>query len=112
MNRRLLAATVLGPALFAAAAFAPAASAGTVAWSVSVGVPGFAVAAGRPSYYGVPYRPYYRGWYRPVVVAPPAIYAPAPVYPYYGPAPVVVQRPIVYAPRAYVAAPRVGYGPY
>ena len=116
MNRRLLAAAVLGPALFAAAVCAPAASAGNVAWSVSVGVPGFAVTAGGPGYYGVPYRPYYRAWSRPVLVPPPALYAIAPVTnPYIGPAPVVVRRPVVHAPRFYVAAPvlpRVGYGPY
>lgn len=113
MNRRLLAAAVLGPALFAAAVFAPAASAGNVAWSVAVGVPGFAVTAGRPGFYGAPYRPYYRSWYRPVLLPPPVVWAPAPMT-YFGPAPVLVARPVIHVPRVYVAAPRprVGYGPY
>jgi hypothetical protein len=130
MNRRLLCASVLGPALFAAAAFAPAASAGNVAWNVSVGGPGFAVTAGQPGYYGghgyygAPYRPYHRVWYRPLAVPSPIVVAPAPAaYPYYEPAPVVyaprpvavAPRPIVYAPRAYVAAPalpRATFGSY
>jgi hypothetical protein len=94
---------VLGTLLVgAAAAFAPAASAGNVGWSVSVGVPGVAISAGEPVYYGAPYRPYYRPYYAPVVVAPPVVYssyyAPVPVYaPYRYWAP----RPVVYAPRVY-----------
>ncbi len=88
-------------AVGAAAAFAPAASANNVGWSVSVGVPGIAITAGEPAYYGAPYRPYYRPYYRPVVVAPPVVYAP---YAYYPPAP-------VYRPYRYYAPRPVVYGP-
>ncbi|MFO1397157.1 MAG: hypothetical protein U1F48_08845 [Burkholderiales bacterium] len=87
----------------AAAAFAPAASANNVAWSVSVGVPGLAITAGEPAYYGAPYRPYYRPYYRPVVVAPPVVYAP-----YYAPVAAPVYRPYrYYAPRPVVYGPPV-----
>ncbi len=87
----------------AAAAFAPAASASNVGWSVSVGAPGIAITAGEPAYYGAPYRPYYRPWYRPVVVAPPVVYAP-----YYAPVPAPVYRPHRhYAPRPVVYGPPV-----
>ena len=106
MKLRTISTTAIGASLLVAAtAFAPAAHAGNVAWSVSVGGPGFAVAAGQPGYggayygnryYGAPYRPYYRSWYRPVAVLPP----PPVVLPYYAPAPVVV------APAARVYAPR------
>ncbi len=92
---------VLGTLLVgAAAAFAPAASANNVGWSVSVGVPGLAITAGEPTFYGAPYRPHYRPWYRPVVVAPPAVYAPVPApiyrpYRHYAPRPVVYVAPVV-----------------
>lgn len=90
---------VLGTLLVGAAtAFAPAASAGNVGWSVSVGVPGLAIAAGEPAYFGAPYRPHFRPWYRPVVMAPPVVYAP-----YFAPAP-------VYRPYRYVAPRAVVYG--
>lgn len=91
-----------------ATAFAPAASAGNVGWSVSVGVPGLAVTAGEPVYYGAPYRPYYRPFARPVVVAAPVVVAPPVVYApyrYLAPAPVVYRPYPRYAPRAVVYAP-------
>lgn len=101
-NTRVIPA-ILGTLLVGAAtAFAPAASADNVGWSVSVGVPGLAITAGEPAYYGAPYRPYYRPYYRPVVVAPPVVYAP-----YYA-APVPVYRPYrYYAPRPVVYGPPV-----
>jgi len=99
-SRRIALMTALTAALAVGGAYAPAASANNVAWSVSVGGPGFAVSAGQPYWggyrgYGYGYRyGYYRPWYRPVapVVYPYGYVAPAPVYavprPVYYPAPV------------------------
>ena len=101
-HRKIFAAAAASALIGATALFAPAASAGDVAWSVSFGGPGFGITAGEPAYrgyqgggYRAPYRPYYRPYrphYRPIVVAPPVVYAP---------------RPIVYAPyyRGYTPAP-------
>ena len=118
MTSRSRIAPALGAAALAAlVAYAPAASADRVAFSVSVGGPGYALAIGSPGgFYGayhappvaiVPppraYHPYrYRPHYAPVVV-------PAPVYrtyyrPYY--APVVVAPQVVVHPHP---APRFYY---
>ena len=130
MRLRTISTMAIGASLLAAAtAFAPAAHAGNVAWSVSIGGPGFAVAAGQPGYggayyggnryYGAPYHRYYRSWYRPVAVLPPVPYVPPQVvFPYYAPAPVVVApAPRVYAPRPIAwahgyAVARPGYASY
>ena len=100
MRLRTSLATAVGALGLAAAAFyAPAASADRVGFSVSVGGPGYALSVGNYGYgYGyydywrpapvvvAPYAPYYRPYYpRPVVVAPPVVYRPYPVYrAYYG----------------------------
>ena len=98
-SRRTAFVATLAAILAGSVAFAPAASASNVAWSVSVGGPGFVVSAGQPGYwggyrgYGVGYGyPYYRPWYRP---AAPVVYS-APVVPY-----------AYVAPRVYVAPRRV-----
>ena len=106
MSRRLILAAALAATMAAGSAFAPAASAGNVAWSVSIGGPGYVVSAGQPGwgpgYVGATiagcgydcYGPHYR----------PAV--PAPVYaaPYYrAPAAYAVPVPVPYAVR--VAAP-------
>jgi hypothetical protein len=90
--RTKLASTVGALGLAAAAVYAPAASADRVGFSVSVGGPGYAFNVGNAGYYDydywrpapvvvAPYVPYYRPYYpRPVVVAPPVIYRPYPVY--------------------------------
>lgn len=104
-SRRIAITTALAAALAVGIAFAPAASANNVAWSVSVGGPGFSVSAGQPYWggyrgYGYGYRyGYYRPWHRlaaPVVypygyvaprrayVVPQPVYYPAPVVNYYG----------------------------
>ena len=72
-------------------AFAPAAHADRLNFSLSLAGPGYGVAVGN-----VPYRPYVRHWHRaPVYVAPRVVYrAPA----------------VVVAPPAYYPAP-VYYGP-
>jgi hypothetical protein len=107
--KRIAAVTAAAAVLAGAAAFAPAASANNVAWSVTVGAPGVAVSAGYPGYwggyrYGYGYgHGYYRHWHRPVVVAPPVVY-PVPVY--VAPRPVVVAPPPVYTQPA----PTYGYG--
>ena len=94
MIRRTATVLTSAAAVCAALAFAPAATAGNVAWNVSVGGPGFAVSAGQPGYWGVnAWRPgvaapYYRPWHRPVVAAPLAY--PVPVA---YPAPVLYPRP-------------------
>jgi hypothetical protein len=104
MNRRTISVIALGSGLFAAAAFAPAARAGTVAWGISVGGPGFGVSAGQPGFYGgrgfvhAPYYPVVRPNFRPLlrgpVILPPVSYAPM-VYPLFAPA------PVVFAPRPF-----------
>ena len=92
-------------------AFAPAATASNVAWSVSVGGPGFAVSAGQPGYWGGHREngygfAHYRPWYRPVA---PNVY-PAPVDYSYG---YVAPRAVVVAPRpVYVRPPVVDYYGY
>lgn len=100
-SRRIAITTALAAALAGGIAFAPAASASNVAWSVSVGGPGFSVSAAQPYWggyrgYGYGYRyGYYRPWHRPVapVVYPYGYVAPRPAYvvprPVYYPAPVV-----------------------
>src|SRR3978361_294735 len=96
MTRRLAISGAFAATLAAAAAVAPAAHAGGVAWSVSLGVPGVAVTAGAP-YWGYGYRPHHRRYYRaygPVVY--PAPYAVP--YAYVAPAPVVVRPRVYYAP--------------
>src|SRR5262245_4327574 len=107
--KRIAAVTAVAAIVVGAAAFAPAASANNVAWSVSIGAPGVAVTAGNPGYwggyrygYGYGYgRGYYRHWHRPVVVAPPVVYR----------APVYVAPPPVYAPPPlYAPPPTYGYG--
>ena len=92
MKRRTISTSPSGASLLAAAtAFAPAAQAGNVAWSVELGGPGFAVAAGQPGYWrrllrrarylrSRSHRPYYRPWYRAAVaVLPPVAYVRPPV---------------------------------
>jgi hypothetical protein len=100
-SRRIAVITALAAALAGGAAYAPAAAANNVAWSVSVGGPGFAVSAGQPYWggyrgygYGYGYG-YHRPWHRPVVpVAYPYGYvAPRPVY--------VVPRPVYYPAPAF-----------
>jgi hypothetical protein len=117
MSRRIAIVTAVASALAAATFFAPAASAGNVAWSVSIGGPGIAIAAAQPGYwggagyrgaYGYGYRPYYGGYYRPwyrPVVRPPIVYAPPLAYA----APVVVSAavPVPYGVPAYVTPGRV-----
>jgi hypothetical protein len=99
-------ATVLGAVgLAAAVAYAPAASADRVGFSLSVGGPGYAVSVGN---YGGYYDRYY------VAPPPPVYYAPAPVYrPYYPPAPVYrpYYAPVVVAPPV-VVRPYPVYRPY
>lgn len=78
--------------LAAAVAYAPAASADRVGFSISVGGPGYGFTAGN-------YGGYYGGYYAP----PPVIVTPAPVYrpyyrPYYAPGPVFVAPPVVVRP--------------
>ncbi len=91
MVRRFALTGFAAAALVASAAFAPPASAGNVAWSVTLGAPGIAVGVGAPGY----------GWsgphYRPVA---PVRYAVAPpvVYPYAAPY-IAVARPYDY-PRS------------
>ena len=64
MVRRLALAGFAAAAFVASAAFAPPASAGNVAWSVTLGAPGIAVGVGTPGYgWGGPY-------YRPVAPLP------------------------------------------
>jgi hypothetical protein len=105
-SRSIVLATAFAGALGAGLAFAPDASANSVAWGVSIGGPGFAIAAGQPAYWGG-YRGYRYGYgyghgyyrpYRPAVIYPAPVYAaPRPVY--------VVPRPVYVAPPAYY-----GYG--
>jgi hypothetical protein len=105
VHRTITAAALAATILAGTALFAPPASAGNVAWSVSIGGPGFAIAAGGPGYWGG-YPAYgHRHAYR---------YAPA-AYPYYSPyyttiapAPVVYTAPVVY-PAPLVYAPPVVY---
>jgi hypothetical protein len=102
MNRRTAIAIALSGALFATAAFVPAAQAGNVAWGVSIGGPGFAVSAGQPGYVGG--RAYYRAPYVPVA---------RPYWrPYYRPYAPYVYRPVVVAPAPYYYAPPVSYSYY
>ena len=54
-------------------------------------------------------RPYYYGAYRPVVVAPPAVYSYAPYPPVVVPAPAPVVTPVVPSPY-YYGAPGVTFG--
>ena len=101
MVRRLALAGFAAAALVAGAAFAPPASAGNVAWSVTLGAPGIAVSAGAPAYgWGAPY-------YGAVAPVP---YAGAPaVYPYAVPYVGAVVRPYHPHYRPYVYA-RPWYG--
>ena len=86
--------------LAAAVAYAPAASADRVGFSVSVGGPGYGVTVGNYGGYGG----YYGGYYAPApVVVPAPVYVAPPVVPYYRPyrpyyAPVVVAPPVVVRP--------------
>lgn len=93
-TRNALVAAV-GTALAAGSlAFASAAHADRLNFSLSLAGPGYGVAVGNAPYYA-PYRPYVRHWHRaPVYVAPRVVYR----------APVVVSGP------AYYPAP-VYYGP-
>lgn len=126
MNRRKIIANSVGGALIAAAAaFAPAVHADKkhLDFSVSIGGPGYGLTVGNAPYYGgyggnygghyggyqsgyyAPYRdyyrPHYRPYYRPVIVAPPVYYAPPPV--------VYVPRPVYYAPRPSYYGSTYGY---
>ena len=112
ISRRTVLAATLATALAGSVAFAPAASASNVAWSVSVGGPGFAVSAGQPGYwngyrgYGVGYGygyPRYRPWHRPVA---PVVYSPYYPYAYATPRVIVAPRPV------YVEPPVVDYYGY
>ena len=107
MQLRTRLATAVGALGLAAAAFAPAASADRVGFSVSVGGPGYALSVGNYRYGGyyddwrpapvvvAPYAPYYRPYYpRPVVVAPPVVYRPV-VRPWVRPVPVYRPHPRV-----------------
>ena len=86
----------LGASLVAAvAAFAPAAQAGGVGFSLSIGGPGYAVSVGAPLPY---YRPYYAPYWRPVYVAPPVVYAPPRVVYVAPPARIVYRAPYVRHP--------------
>ncbi len=106
-SRHIALAAALAAIVAGGLAFAPAASANNVGWSVSIGGPGFAVSAGQPYWggyrgygygYGYAYRPGYYRPYRPAVVYPAPVYvAPRPVY--------VAPRPVYVAPPAYY-----GYG--
>ncbi len=88
MVRRLALAGFAAATFVASAAFAPPASAGNVAWSVTLGAPGIAVGVGAPGYgWGGPY-------YRPVAPVPYAV-APPVAYPYAAPY-VAVARPYHY----------------
>ena len=112
LSRRAAVIASIAFAFAGGIAFAPAASASNVAWSVSVGGPGFAVSAGQPGYwhgyrgygYGYGYARY-RPWYRPVA---PIVYAAPVVYPYaYAPRRVYVAPQPVYVPPV---APYYDYG--
>ncbi len=139
MSRRIAVIAAVAATLAAGSLFAPHASAGNVAWSVSIGGPGFAVSAGQPGYWGgmgyrggYGHRPIYGGcggygcgylrpWYPPAAVPPVAYPAPLAYVPPYtvaiaGPVPYVA-RPYVFPRRVHVpapmlAAPVVPYGRY
>ena len=108
LDRNALAAA-LGATLAAGAlAFAPAAHADRLNFSLSLAGPGYGVTVGNGPWHTPSYRPYYRGHVRtyapprvvyraPVVVAPPAYY-PAPTY---YPAPAYYPAPTYYAPAYY-----------
>ena len=118
MVRRFALASFAAAALVASAAFAPPASAGNVAWSVTLGAPGVAVSAGAPGY-GTWGGPYYRPaapipYAASIAIAPPVAYPYGPyaavVRPYYYPR----YRPYVYG-RAWhgaVAPARYAHGYY
>jgi uncharacterized membrane protein len=113
MNR-IVSASLVGAVLATATLFAPAASAGNVAWSVAIGGPGFAIGAGQPgfvggAYWGGGYRagPGVHGWNRPWngPVASAPIIVMQPVFaPVAGPFPVVAPV-VVRSRRVFVPAP-------
>jgi hypothetical protein len=92
MVRRFALAGFAAAALVACAAFAPAATAGNVAWSVTLGAPGVAVSAGAPGY-GAWGGPYY-GPAAPIRYAASIAIVPPVAYPH-GPY-VAVARPYLY----------------
>jgi hypothetical protein len=119
MFRRIAFVTAAAAVLVAGAAFAPVASAGNVAWSVSIGGPGYGVSVGHPGCRGGDRHGFYRPWYRPIasapIVYPYATYAPAPDL--YSSLPPVYRAPVHVWRRSYVPAPvllppRVPYGRY
>ena len=103
MVQRLALAGFTTTALVASAAFAPSASAGNVAWSVTLGAPGFAVSAGAPDY-GPYYPPVAPVPYAGAVLAPPVDYPYA--VPYVG----AVVRPYYYPHYRPYAYARPWYG--
>jgi hypothetical protein len=119
MSRHLLVAAALAVTTAAGVAFAPAATAGNVAWNVSLGGPGYAVSFGQPGWgpgyvnVGVAGCGYncYGGYYAPPVPAP--VYAPPVVVPYVRVAPpVVYPAPVVYRPVVVVAPRGHRHRPY
>lgn len=119
MLRRIALVTAAAAVHVAGAAFAPAASAGNVAWSVSIGGPGYAIGVGHPGCRGGYRHGYYQPWYRPIVsvpiVYPYATYTPAAVL--HTPLPLAYPAPGDVPRRAYVPAPvlpqpGVPYGRY
>jgi hypothetical protein len=127
MSRRLVLAAALAVTTAAGIAFAPAATAGNVAWNVSLGGPGYAVTFGQPGWgpgyvgVGVAGCGYncYGGYYAAPapVYRPPVVYMPPVVYraPVAYPAPVVYRTPVVVAPRIHRHRPHYApapvYGP-
>jgi hypothetical protein len=77
-------------------AFAPAARADRLNFSLSLAGPGYGVTVGNAPYYA-PYRPYYRHWHRAPAYVPPRVVYQAPV--------VVSPPPVYYSAPAYYPAP-------